>query len=148
MSTPPRGKTTSENGLLNFRPVQGGNVILIYRIFSPWIQVYLKIKIVKTVTRVCLPHTKNSAKRDSSFPFCDDNIPYTRVKQTRNTRIPNHWQGRKLVLAKRAFIIYLEVGGGGVAMMILRGVTLFPYYDLGGGGGGTVENFQRKWHWA
>ena len=31
-------------------------------------------------------------------------------------------------------------------MMILRGVTLFPYYDLGG----AVENFQRKWHsaWA
>ena len=101
-------------------------MILIYPIFSPWLQVYLKIKTVKTVTPACLPHTKNSAKRDSSFPFCDDKIPYTRVKQTRNTRIPNHWQGRKLVLAKRAFIIYLEVGGGeGVAMMILRGVTLF-----------------------
>ena len=33
-------------------------------------------------------------------------------------------------------------------MMILRGgVTRFPYYDLGGGGG-TVENFQRKSHQA
>ena len=33
-------------------------------------------------------------------------------------------------------------------MMILRGegVTLFPYYDLGGGG--AVENFQRKLHRA
>ena len=32
-------------------------------------------------------------------------------------------------------------------MMILRegGVTLFPYYDLGGG---AVENFQRKLHRA
>ena len=29
---------------------------------------------------------------------------------------------------------------GGGAMIILRGVTLFPYYDLGG----AVENFQRK----
>ena len=29
-------------------------------------------------------------------------------------------------------------------MMILRGVTLFPYYDLGG----AVENFQRKLHRA
>ena len=33
----------------------------------------------------------------------------------------------------------------GRAMMILRGgVTLFPYYDLGG----AVENFQRKLHRA
>ena len=32
----------------------------------------------------------------------------------------------------------------GWAMMILRGVTLFPYYDLGG----AVENFQRKLHRA
>ena len=32
----------------------------------------------------------------------------------------------------------------GWAMMILRGVTLFPYYDLGG----AVENFQRKLHQA
>ena len=108
-------------------------MILIHRIFSPWIQVYLKIKTVKTVTRVCLPHTKNSAKRDTFNPYCDDKIPYTRVKQTRNTRIPNHWQGRKLVLAKGAFIIYPEGGGGGGgAVMILRGVTLSPYYDLGG----------------
>ena len=29
-------------------------------------------------------------------------------------------------------------------MMILRGGTLFPYYDLGG----AVENFQRKLHRA
>ena len=39
---------------------------------------------------------------------------------------------------KGALIIYLEGGGG--AMMILRGVTFFPYYDLGG----AVENFQQK----
>ena len=31
---------------------------------------------------------------------------------------------------KGAFIIYLEGGGG--AMMILRGVTLFAFYYLGG----------------
>ena len=29
-------------------------------------------------------------------------------------------------------------------MIILRGVTLFPYYDLGG----AVENFQRKLYQA
>ena len=30
-------------------------------------------------------------------------------------------------------------------MMILRGVTLFPYYDLGGGrGGGGCEKFPTK----
>ena len=37
---------------------------------------------------------------------------------------------------KGAFIIYLEGG----AIMVLKGVTLFPYYDLGG----AVENFQQK----
>ena len=31
-------------------------------------------------------------------------------------------------------------------MVILRGVPLFPYYDLGAGG--AVESFQRKWHQA
>ena len=38
---------------------------------------------------------------------------------------------------KGAFIIYLEGGGG---YDDFEGVTLFPYYDLGG----AVENFQQK----
>ena len=43
---------------------------------------------------------------------------------------------RSKLKSKGAFIIYLEGG----LWWFLRGITLFPYYDIGG----AMENFQRK----